>query len=858
MTDPKDLNQLPDLIKEAESGARWIKGPVANTLWTVCFIWSLFQFWYASPLPFYTGFFILNDMEARALHLGFALFLAFILYPAFRTSSKKRVPLFDMLFALIGSLSSVYLLICYESLADRPGMPLTQDLIAAGIGIVLLLEATRRTLGLPLMVIASVALAYLFFGPYMPGILVHKGVTLEKALGHQWLSSEGVFGIALGVSTSFVFLFVLFGALLEKAGAGNYFIRLAFVLLGRFRGGPAKAAIVASGLTGLISGSSVANVVTTGTFTIPLMKKVGFSGVQAAAIEAATGINGQIMPPVMGAAAFLMVEYVGIPYSEVCKHAIVPAIISYIALLYMVHLEATKMGMTTSKHVSPFKVALLKFAINTSSFLIFSSAVYYGFSWIKDVLKSNALYLILPLLTAFYLFLVKLSSKDFEDTQKELDPKSLEKMLDFGPIFKSGLHFLLPVFILVWCLVIERQSPGLSAFWAIVFLLVIMLTQRPLMVFFNKQNDYKSAFLKGVDDFLEGMVAGARGMIGIGIATATAGIIVGVVSLSGVGLKMTALVELLSGGNIFIMLVLTALLSLILGMGLPTTANYILVSTLMAPVLVELGSMNGLVLPLIAVHLFVFYFGIMADVTPPVGLASFAAAAVAGSDPIKTSIKAAFYSLRTVVLPFFFVYNTHLLLIDVDNWFYILLTLSSAMIGMMVLSAAFENFMIVRNRVYETLAMFAIAFTLFVPQFWMNMVYPEYVIKNPQELMQVIEDKDLKKIRFDIAGENIAGEKIKKTVLLSLSEGQGSERFEKAGVKFRTDPKRGMIIDQVEFRSQAEKSGFSFDWTVQNLSIPSKRPSSEWLFIPALLLLCALVYSQRRREKQTLKVNHVS
>ena len=344
MTDPKpvadvDVNQL---VADSDTGGR-NPGPALNKMiLAICLAWSVFQLWIASPLPFSTGVLVFNDTQSRAIHLAFSIFLAFMVFPAFKMSPRDRIPVTDWILAAAGAFCAAYIFIFYRELSTRPGQPTTQDLVVAVIGIVTLLEATRRSLGLPLVIVAAVFLGYTFAGPYMPDMIAHKGASLSRAMSHQWLTTEGVFGVALGVSSGFIFLFVLFGSLLDKAGAGNYFIKSAFALLGHMRGGPAKAAVVSSAATGLISGSSIANVVTTGTFTIPLMKRVGYRPDQAGAVEVSSSVNGQIMPPVMGAAAFLMVEYVGIPYTEIIKHAFLPAIISYIALLYIVHLEALK------------------------------------------------------------------------------------------------------------------------------------------------------------------------------------------------------------------------------------------------------------------------------------------------------------------------------------------------------------------------------------------------------------------------------------------------------------------------------------------------------------------------------------
>lgn len=383
---------LEDLVAEADTGNRNPSPPIARLLLAVAVAWSLFQLWYASPLPFVFGVFILNDTEARAIHLGFAVFLAFTCYPAFRRSPRRHVPVADWIFALIGAIAATYLYTHYRALAERPGTPITQDLMVAGIGLVLLLEAARRCLGPPMVIVALVFIAFTFAGPYMPEAIQHKGSSISKFLQHQWLFTEGVFGVALGVSTSFVFLFVLFGALLDRAGAGNYIMQMSFALLGHLRGGPAKVAVVSSGLTGLISGSSVSNVVSTGIFTIPMMKRVGISGVKAGAIEASSSINGQIMPPVMGAAAFLMVEYVGIPYTQIVKHALLPALISYIALFYMVHLEALKIGAEPLKRsvIRPAGERLLRLGLGWSGTILVVCTLYYAIIGVKMVLGDAA------------------------------------------------------------------------------------------------------------------------------------------------------------------------------------------------------------------------------------------------------------------------------------------------------------------------------------------------------------------------------------------------------------------------------------------------------------------------------------
>ena len=403
-----DENDLQEMVAQVDTGARHPEGIPGKILYGVPLTWSMFQLWYASPLPFLFGFGVFNNTEARAIHLAFALFLAFTAFPALASSPRRYVPMQDWVFAILGSLSAAYIYIFYTDLAGRSGAPTAFDLATAVCGMVLLLEATRRALGPPLMIVAMVFLTYTFAGPYMPDVIAHKGQSLHKVMSHQWLTTEGVFGIALGVSTSFVFLFVLFGAMLDKAGAGNYFIKVAFALLGHMKGGPAKAAVVASAATGLISGSSIANVATTGTFTIPLMKRVGFPGTKAGAVEVAASTNGQLTPPVMGAAAFLMIEYVGISYIEVIKHAFLPAIISYIALVYIVHLEALKLDMQglPQRTTSTLAQKLMTAAAVVAGACAIGLAVYYGIGWIKNVAGDAAIYIVGALVFVAYVGLL--------------------------------------------------------------------------------------------------------------------------------------------------------------------------------------------------------------------------------------------------------------------------------------------------------------------------------------------------------------------------------------------------------------------------------------------------------------------
>ncbi|MFQ2893930.1 TRAP transporter permease [Aeromonas caviae] len=847
-TQQQEAFSAEELIAQ-DVGARLPVGPMSWIIAGLALIWSLFQLWIASPLPFSLGIGVLNDTETRSIHLAFAILLAYLVFPAMRSSPRDRVPLADIALGLVGAAVASYLFVMYQELAQRPGNLTTMDFAVACVGIPLLLEAARRALGPALAVIAIVFLAYSLAGPWMPSLLAHRGVSLHALANHQWITTEGVFGIALGVSTSFVFLFVLFGALLERAGAGHYFIQLAFSLLGHLRGGPAKAAVVASALTGVISGSSIANVVTTGTFTIPMMKRVGFSKEKAGAVEVASSVNGQIMPPVMGAAAFLMVEYVGIPYVEIIKHAFLPASISYIALLYIVHLEALKLGMQPigNRQPRPWLRRLTGFAFGAALISGLSMAVYYGLGWLKPVLGDYALPGISVLLAVAYLGLLKIAASNAPLPAEDPD-KPLDELPETRAVLLSGLHFLLPVVVLVWCLMVERLSPGLSAFWGSVMLIIILLTQRPLLNWLRTdgKHDYGS-FTDGVVDLREGLIAGARNMIGIGIATATAGIIVGAVSQTGVGLVLADLVEFLSMGNLLLMLILTALLSLILGMGLPTTANYIVVSSLLAPVIVTLGQQNGLIVPLIAVHLFVFYFGIMADVTPPVGLASFAAAAVSKGDPIKTGITAFYYSLRTAALPFLFIFNTDLLLINVD-FAHGVLIFFVATIAMLIFAAATQGFFLVKSRWYESVLLLLVAFTLFRPGFWMDLLHDPYRDTAPAELVQTMGQVEAEStLRLRMEGEDAVGKLRRFTVLLPVPDGaSGEDRLTKLGIQtYEQDGK--ILIDTVTFGSQAADLGLEMDQQILSVKAPTERWPKELMWLPGFLLFGAVVWLQRRR-----------
>ena len=845
------LETAREIVAQTETGARNPTGKIPKqVLFFVPLAWTLFQLWYASPLPFIVNFGIFNSTEARAIHLAFAIFLAYTAYPTFKKRSPRHyIPIQDWVAGLVAAFCAAYLFFFYDALSARPGNPTQVDMVVGVIGLILLLEATRRALGPPLMIVAAVFLSYSFFGAYMPDVIAHKGASLSKGMSHYWLSTEGVFGVAVGVSTEMVFMFVLFGALLEQAGAGNYFIRAAFAGLGHLRGGPAKAAVVASGLTGLVSGSSIANVVTTGTFTIPLMKKVGFPPEKAGAVEVACSTNGQLMPPVMGAAAFLMVEYVGISYIQVIKHAFLPAIISYIALFYIVHLEACKMGLKglERRRTGTFAQKMLTFVAGFLLMIVLTAAVYYGIGWIKVVAPEAAIYIVGVIMMIAYLVLIRLAC-----TVPELETTlEIERLPLLLPTLKTGYYFLLPLVVLIWCLVVERLSPSLSAYWATMLLIFIVVTQRPLKGYFRKAKGQEFSFGQGFMDLVVAMVGGARNMIGIGVATAAAGVVVGTVTLTGIGLVMTEFVEFISGGNLVLILLFTAVISLLLGMGLPTTANYIVVSTLMAPVIVDLGAKSGLLVPLVAAHLFVFFFGILADDTPPVGLAAFAAAGISGGDPIRTGIQGFGYDIRTAVLPFIFIFNNELLMIGVGTWYHFLIVVGGAVVGMLVFAAATQRYFLTKNRLWETAALLLVTFTLLRPGFWWDKIYPPLEEVKATKLEQIIEETEPgTHLRIEVAGEDFRGKPFTKSLMLRVGdEPTPGERMLAVGIETRVEDGR-VFVDNIIFGSPAEKAGMDFDQEILHIYVPADIPPKHMMFIPAFLLLAAVWFLQRKRSRR--------
>jgi TRAP transporter 4TM/12TM fusion protein len=613
------------MAEEEEGIGRRPKGSAKYIIPTVAVLWSFFQLSIASWL-------ILDSTFIRAIHLGFALLIVFLNYPLFKKtrlglryfSAKDRIPVLDYIIGIIAAFAAIYIVIDYAGLITRYGAPITRDIVIGFTLIVLLLEATRRVIGPALPTIAAVFLVYSFLGPYMPDLIAFKGTSLNRMMGQMTMSTEGIYGIPLDVSATIVFLFVLFGAMLDKAGAGQYFIKLALALLGGFKGGPAKAAIMGSGLTGLVSGSSIANIVTTGTFTIPLMKKVGYPATKAAAVEVAASTDGQLAPPIMGAAAFIIAEYVNVPYIAVIKAAAIPAFASYAALFFITHIEASKLGL-------------------------------------RGMARS------------------------------ELPP--------FFKTLLSGAHFLVPLCFLLYELIVVRHSPELAAFNAIWVMAIVMFFQNPVKAYLNKE-PLGPAFKKSIVDIFSALAAGGRNMVSVALATAAAGIIVGVVAL-GLGQLITQIIDTLSGGNIFLMLIITAFASLVIGMGLPTTATYIVMASLTAPAIVAIGGMQGFIVPLMAAHLFCFYFGILADDTPPVGLAAYAAAAIAKSPPVPTGLQGFMYDIRTAILPFMFIFNSDLILHNISSWPQGLLIFAMACVGNFAFASATQGWFVAKNRIYE-------------------------------------------------------------------------------------------------------------------------------------------------------------
>ena len=764
--------KIENKIKEDLSPTRNLTGFHLKLVAIIAITWSLFQLWYASPFPFWLNFGMFKGLPARAIHLGFALLLAFLIFPYAR---GKKVNFIDILIAITGAICCLYIYVFYDQLVDRGGILLKINLsdnftipieLTIGIiGILILLEATRRVIGVPLVVIAVCFLLFSYFGQYAPDIISHGGLSLKRLVGFQWFDQEAIFGIPIGVSVDFIFLFVLFGALLETAGGGKYFLDLAFAMVGKMRGGPAKAAILGSGMTGLISGSSIANTVTTGTFTIPIMKKTGFSKEKAGAIEVSSSVNGQIMPPVMGAAAFVMASFIGVTYFEVVKHAFLPAIISYIALFYISHLEALKLNL------------------------------------------------------------------------KGMDENDIPKL---KKTFFEGIHFLVPIFVLIYLLVYMRLTASYSIFFATITLIIVNLLNK---IF--KEKNFKNALIYWYNQTVVGFEKGALNMVSVGIAIATAGIIVGAVGSTGLSTNLIIVIESIAKDNVIILLFLTIILCLLLGMGLPTTANYVVVASLMATVLVDVGNASGFIFPLIAVHLFVFYFGLMADVTPPVGLASYAAAAISGGDPLRTGAQAFWYSLRTGILPIVFLFNSELLLIGIESIWHGLMVIATSLIGILVFTSATQGWFINKLRWYEIVIFLIISISLLSPEFILNKFYPKYNYLSIEEINKKQFDYN-KEIRIKITRLTEYGERYK---LFVIEKNSFDENFslDDYGMSLVVEDNK-TIIDTLKWNGIAKKSGLDMGDIINEFKIENQnRPKKEIIYPIALILLSIFGYLNIRR-----------
>jgi TRAP transporter 4TM/12TM fusion protein len=571
------------------------------------------------------GLAVLSTMQQRGLHLMFVFLLCFFLPPASKNKPKAGIWL-NFSSGILGASAALYLVLFEDEISMRMGNVFILDLLVGGVLIALVLETARRLLGWGLPLIAILFLAYAVWGNAIPGLWGHKGYDLERIIGHMALFTDGIFGMPLGVSASFIVLFIIFGAFLQEAGGGQFFIELSTALFGTVRGGPAKIAVVASSLFGMISGSAVANAGSVGPFTIPLMKKVGFRAQYAAAVESVASCGGQIMPPVMGASAFLVAEILSIPYYQVCIAAAIPAVLYYLSLFIMVDLEALKCGIL-------------------------------GFPR-KD----------LPL---------------------------------FMGTLRRGWIMLIPPAILVSILIME-YSAVMAAFWGTVPMMGVILL---------KNANPWGERLKQLASSLEN---GALSAIQVGAACACAGIVIGVFSLTGLGLKFSGLIISFAQGRLEVLLILTMVASLLLGTGLPTVPTYLILAILVAPALVQMG-----VLP-IAAHLFIFYFGAISDMTPPLAVSAYVAAGIAGSDPLKTTLTASRLGIAGYIVPFMFIYTPALLF--KGPWIEIPLALIPAILGVSAIAASFQGVLIRNLSLAKRTGLFVGAMLLIIPGFYTDLL----------------------------------------------------------------------------------------------------------------------------------------
>ena len=521
------------------------------------------------------------------------------------------------------------------------------------------------------------------------------------------------------------------------------------------------------------------------------------------------------------------------------------------------HLEALKMnlkGLPKPLSNKSFTAKMIGFLSGFIGIAVLGLIVYFGMGWIKVVAPNYAFTIVAIGCSAGYIYLIWIASKR-PDLVVDPPDAPITELPRAGDVAVTGLYFILPIVILIWCIIIERLSPALAALWATVAMIIVILTQDPLKAFFRGTGNYGAAFKVGLGHWVDGMVAGSRNMISIAVATGAAGIIVGTVSLTGAHQVIGEFVEFLSGGSLIVMLLLVAVMSLILGMGLPTTANYIVVSSLMAPVIITLGAKSGLIVPLIAVHLFVFYFGILADDTPPVGLAAFAAAAISGGDPIKTGIQGFAYDIRTALLPFLFIFNTELLLINVGvaKAFFVF---AVAVVAMMLFASATQGFMFAKNKKYETVLLLLIAFTLFRPGYWLDKVSPPYIVHEPTVVYDVVGNYTPGGVlTFIVSGPDFDTGKIENTtVLVNVNDAaDANERLKAAGLSVRVEDGQAIIEEPFPGTPYFETLGKAFDYygdepvVVAEVWVPAERMPKEVFYIPAILLLGFIVFSQRRR-----------
>ncbi|MDB4127970.1 TRAP transporter permease [Hyphomicrobiales bacterium] len=747
--------------------------------------WSLFQLYISSSLGsfvhYYIGFGLINDIYARSIHLFFGSVICFLIFPFNKGSlTERRVPLIDIILAITIGTGCLWQAFYFADIIGFAGQTRSLNLfgiinlpfefILGWVSIFVILEAARRSVGLPLAIIGCVFVLYTLFNQYLPEPFGLSSVSFTRYVTTQWFGQEGIFGIPLGVSTKTIFLFVLFGALLNKGGAGKWFIDLAFASVGHMRGGPAKSAVLASGFTGMISGSSIANTVTTGTFTIPIMKKNGYPAVKAGAIEVASSVNGQIMPPIMGAAAFVMAEVIGLPYFDIIKHAFIPAFISYIALFYIVHLEALKLGL-----------------------------------------------------------------------------KPVPILENVSAVLSRGWQYLIPIAVLISMLTVFRFSADRSALYCIITLLLVFLIEEIIKRYKEKDNLIIKNSIKNTSRIIgEGLKSGAQNMITVSIAVAAAGLIMGSIGASGLSNAIQELLTGIAGNSIIPILFATAILSIILGMGLPTTANYLIVSTLMVGIVSTLGRQSGYDFPLVAIHMFCFYFGLMADVTPPVGLASYAAASISRADPIKTGIQAFWYSGRTAILPFVFMFNPELLLINVNSWLEGILIFVMSLLAIISFTAVTQNWFKLKLKLYESLMLIIACCILFRPGFLLDNFYPD-----------TIENIDINDMERGIYSEKIIITTIdlldkKQTITIDSEDIDHKEfNWDNLGINAMTSYlyEDAIQISILKFNAIGYQSGLQNGMNVLSVGKPVERISKYWFYIPGIMIFIGVYLIQTMRSR---------